>query len=102
MLWQMFQQMCYMNEARIKVWRKKTPIGAALKLCSLPPTTEAYTENVKRAHLQAAHWKASIEGTCSAPYRCPDAWLGAQRILLKAHDCARGKPVCPMQLLSWR
>ena len=38
-------------------------IGASLKLCSLPPTTEAFTENVKRAHLYATHWKASIEGT---------------------------------------
>ena len=43
--------------------RKKTDIGSALKLCSLPPITEAFTENAKRAHLQAAHWKASIEGT---------------------------------------
>ena len=47
-----------MSEARTKMWR-----GAALKLCSLPPITEAFTDNVKRAHLQAAHWKASIEGT---------------------------------------
>ena len=45
------------------MWRKKTHIGAALKLCSLPRTTEAFTDNVKRAHLQAAHWKASLEGT---------------------------------------
>ena len=45
------------------MWRIKTHISAALKLCSLPPTTEAFTENVKRAHLQAAHWKASIERT---------------------------------------
>ena len=48
-----------MSKARIKMWRKKTGIGAALKLCTLPPITEAFTENVKRAHLQAAHWKAS-------------------------------------------
>ena len=52
-----------MSEARIELWGKKTGIGAALKLCNLPPTTEAFTENVKRAHLQAAHWKASIKGT---------------------------------------
>ena len=63
--------------------RKETHIGASLKLWSLLPITEAFTENVKRAHLQAAHWKASIEGTMP-PYRCPDAWLGA-----------RGNPVCP-------
>ena len=52
-----------MSEARIKMWRKKTDIGSALKLCSLPPTTEAFTENAKRAHLQATQWRASIEGT---------------------------------------
>ena len=63
-----------MSEARIKMWRKKTDIGAALKLCSLPPTTEAFTENVKRAHLQAAHWKASIEGTVPHIYALTHGW----------------------------
>ena len=58
-----FSRCASMSEARIKMWRKKTDIASALKLCSLPPTTEAFTENAKRAHLQAAHWKASIEGT---------------------------------------
>ena len=58
-----FSRCTSMSEARIKMWRKKTDIGSALKLCSLPPTTDAFTENAKRAHLQAAHWKASIEGT---------------------------------------
>ena len=58
-----FSRCTSMSEARIKMWRKKTDIGSALKLCSLPPTTEAFTENAKRAHLQAAYWKASIEGT---------------------------------------
>ena len=82
-----------MSEARIKMLRKETHIGASLKLWSLLPTTEAFTEIVKRAHLHAAHWKASIEGTMP-PYRCPDAWLGARRILHEAHDCARGDPVC--------
>ena len=52
-----------MSEARIKMWRKKTGIGAALKLCCLPPITEAFSENFKPAHLQDTHWKASIEGT---------------------------------------
>ena len=43
------------------IWRFRP--SKALKLCSLPPTTEAFNENVKRTHLQAAHWKASIKGT---------------------------------------
>ena len=55
-----FSRCASMSEALIKMCRKKTDIGSGLKLCSLPPTTEA--ENVKCAHLQAAHWKVSIEG----------------------------------------
>ena len=39
--------------------------------------------------------REGINWRYSAPYRCPDAWLGAQRDLLKAHDCHRGNLVCP-------
>ena len=53
----------FSSVTRIKMWWKKIYTGSALKLCSMPSTTEAFTENAKRAHLQAAHWKASIEGT---------------------------------------
>ncbi len=50
-----------MTEARIKskTWRKtatKVP-----KLCSLPPTSEAFEENVKIAHFQCAIWRALEE-----------------------------------------
>ena len=38
-----FSRCASMGDARIKMWRKKTDIGAALKLCS-PSTTEAFTE----------------------------------------------------------
>ena len=46
----------------IKMWRSKTgKSGASLvKLCSIPPTTEAFTENVHRCHLQVAIWKAAL------------------------------------------
>ena len=46
-----------MTEARIKVWTARTGRKAASKvpkLCSLPPTTEAFQLNVKRAHFQCA------------------------------------------------
>ncbi len=36
-------------------------IGAAPKLQSLPPTNEAFTENVARAHLQVAIGKQALE-----------------------------------------
>ena len=43
-----------MTEARLKVWNRKAMKKTANKappLCSLPPTTAAFKENVKRAHL---------------------------------------------------
>ena len=44
------------------MWRSKTGKSGAssLKLCSIPPTTEAFTENVHRCHLQVAIWKAAL------------------------------------------
>ena len=58
-----YQHQCnQMTEARIKAWSTKT--GKARKtaptLASLPPTTESFTENVKRAHLQAIHWNSVL------------------------------------------
>ena len=67
-----FLCMCYnnvpneatMTEARIKVWLSKTGRKSASKvpkLCSLPPTIEAFQENVKRAHFQCAIWKTALQ-----------------------------------------
>ncbi|KAL8566826.1 hypothetical protein ACOMHN_052224 [Nucella lapillus] len=43
-------------------WAKKTSkCAGAPKLCSLPPTTEAFVENMKRAHFQVAQWYAALE-----------------------------------------
>ena len=52
-----------MSEARKKSWTTKVGKGTAAipKLKSLPPTTEAFLENVKRAHLQAAVWKHALD-----------------------------------------
>ena len=50
-----------MTECRVKMWRSKTgKSGETVKLCSIPPTTEASTENVHRCHLQVAIWKAAL------------------------------------------
>ena len=51
-----------MTEARQKIWAHKTGKGtsSAPKLCSLPPTSEAFLENVKRCHLQVCLWKSAI------------------------------------------
>ena len=48
-----------MSETRLKVWLSKTGKGSSTpKLCTLPPTTEAFKENVKRAHHQALVWQS--------------------------------------------
>lgn len=51
-----------LTDARQKIWSRKVSqsIGAAPKLQSLPPTNEAFAENVARAHLQVAKWKHAI------------------------------------------
>ncbi len=48
-----------MSDARLKVWAAKTGKGytSTPKLHSLPPTTESFRENVKRAHYQAYLWR---------------------------------------------
>ena len=66
-----FTAMCYgqskvtsMSEARLGVWTAqigKPGMTRAPKLSSLPPTTEAFSENVKRAHLQTFIWKNALQ-----------------------------------------
>ena len=48
-----------MTECRVKMWHSKTGKSGAssVKLCSLPPTSDAFIENVHRGHLQVAVWK---------------------------------------------
>ena len=52
-----------MSANRTAVWKARRGKSCALmpKLCSLPPTTESFQENVKRAHLQTAKWKAALD-----------------------------------------
>jgi len=57
------QTACHtLTEARQKVWTQKVgrSKAAAPDLCSLPPTTEAFKQNVLRAHLQMAIWRHSL------------------------------------------
>ena len=48
---------------RQKVWSSQVgkAQSCAPKLCSLPPTSESFVKNVKRAYLQACVWKQAIE-----------------------------------------
>ena len=53
-----------MTEARIKAWTTKTGRKTATKvpkLCSLPPTSKVFEENVKIAHFQCAIWRRALQ-----------------------------------------
>ena len=53
-----------MTEARIKAWTTKTGRKTATKvpkLCSLPPTSKVFEENVKIAHFQSAIWRRALQ-----------------------------------------
>ena len=58
------QQRCHsMTEARQQMWFSKVSRSkaSAPKLCSLPPTSEAFEQNVARAHLQVAIWLHALD-----------------------------------------
>ena len=46
----------------------------APKLCSLPPTTEAFEQNVRRAHHQVALWHSALSGDPPAPNSTEHGW----------------------------
>ena len=53
-----------MTEAGVNVWSSRIGRPGATrapKLASLPPTTEAFTENMKRANLQTWIWKNALQ-----------------------------------------
>ena len=51
-----------MNECHQRLWEQKIAKSFdAPKLCSLPPTAEAFMQNVKRAHFQVTYWYAAME-----------------------------------------
>lgn len=54
-----------MSEARQMSWAVKIGKGRAAmpQLNHLPPTTEAFIENVKHAHMQACVWKQALHLT---------------------------------------
>ena len=67
----MFVTSCYgypnqpdMTSLRYKVWTNKMSnhkLNSAPKLRILPPTTEAFDQYVKGAHLQAAIWRSTLD-----------------------------------------
>lgn len=68
-----------MTEARHKIWVSKVSrsTASAPKLQTLPPTTEAFKENVARAHLQVAIWKNALDATPPAMNPTDYGWTKA-------------------------
>ena len=67
-----------MSDVRYSVWVAKTGRkGASIqpKLQSLPPSSQAFEENVKRAHLQASIWKAALEPDPPVMNACDYGWV---------------------------
>ena len=65
-----------MTECRLKIWKIKTgkSTTSSPKPNSLPPTDEAFMENVWRCHLQVAVWKSAL---CDSPQQmdpCQYGW----------------------------
>lgn len=59
-----------MTEARWSTWRSTVGRPGATNMpnmSSLPPTTEAFTENVKRAHLQTWIWRKALDLNPNVP-----------------------------------
>jgi len=91
-----------MTECRQQLWAQKTGKStAAPKLCGLPPTTEAFEQNVYRAHFQVAQWYSALSGD-PPPLNAVDyGWEadGANKCLIP-RNMAEGVPCAPEQILK--
>jgi hypothetical protein len=96
-----------LTEACQKVWASKVDrsVSGVPKLASLPPTDQAFNENVARAHLQIAFWRNALqpkppESVCGwsrndgskslSPRTLPDDTPLAPAGLLKLIKCSCG------------
>ena len=63
-----------MSQVRYKSWVKKTTnykVTKAPELKTLPPTSEAFSQHVLRAHLQVAVWRSAL---CDPPDLKPERY----------------------------
>ena len=88
-----------MTECRIKMWKKKTGTGTAIKMCTLPPTSEAGTENIKRVHYQTFHCKEWQSGKTS-PLEAMDNGGESDGSILKPGTVPPGTKLAPNEILE--
>ncbi len=92
-----------LTDARVKMWSSKVSrsTASAPKLQSLPPTTEAFRENVAHAHLQVAIWKCALD--LDPPDLNPTDFGWSKDIhtgSLTATTVPAGTPLAPQKLLK--
>ena len=88
-----------MSATRYEVWIgniSKRKVTGAPKLKSLPPTYEAFEQNVRRAHFQVSVWKAALEKDPPELWREKDE---ASRSLLQV-TLSVGVALAPMDVLK--
>ena len=93
-----------LTEARQKAWSSKIGRSKATapKLCSLPPTTEAFKANVARAHLQVGVWRRSLEACPAAIDPTAHGWSRdvASGALVPTIVVPVNTPLVPPELLT--
>ena len=92
-----------MSSLRYKVWKKKFWKSSLDKkiLSSLPPTTESFRENVKRAHLQTFIWKSALINYPVIPDLCEFGYVrDTNSKALNALTIPEGTALAPDELLK--
>ena len=91
-----------MTECRQNLWAQKTGASiSAPKLCSLPPTTEAFEQNVLRANFQVAQWYSALSGNPPPLNATEYGWEQDQVIkTLVPRNLPDGVPYAPDQILK--
>ena len=86
------------TKCRTKMWQRRIAGNDCHQLAALPPTTEAFTKNVKRAHLQVALWRSALEGINLTMNPCDFGWEVDDP---EVHNCTRwDKSSSQLKLLS--
>ena len=91
-----------MTECCQQLWAQKTGKStAAPKLCGLPPTTEAFEQNVYRAHFQVAQWYSALNQD-PPPLNAVDyGWeVDEANKCLIPRNVAEGIPYAPEQIMK--
>ncbi len=79
-----------MTECRQRMWALKTgkSTSSAPKLCSLPPTTPAFLQNVLRCHYQVAQWYGALEADPpTLTQKSLDGGRPCQQSSISSHCC---------------